>query len=309
MRTYYTYWNYATYGIAVIAIAGLCLASKEAFDRRSGPLSRAGIGSLIAAAIALPLSATCPYPGWDVALRLGGIVCLLGGLALISSKAALARLRSRRGAARGRGEPRLARWILDSLRDSVIIMDSDYRLLSWGALRFGELGPFRGDSLRVLVARLEEAGYEPELAAVLGRVAAGESPTGELDRGARRFRYWRSEIGTGDVRGYAFCLGDVSGEYAMARSLEAQNTRLLNRYARLIDEAALDRSIELEKRTLAAQREATSRIRSYLRAQSGRLRLLAEGSVPEAAQIQTAIAESREAMERVREAVHSIPYS
>jgi hypothetical protein len=298
------------------------LAAWDAAERRAGILTRIGIGGLSAAAILSPLSSTCPYAGWDAFFGAAGIFCFACGAITLASAATLAG-KTRKATEKpipdsGRGLPteRMARWVLDSIRDSVIIMDSRYDIISWGALGFDGHGPFIGDSLDDLIGRFDRAGYAPELSRALASVRRGEYPAGELELRGRRFRYWRSPISGRDdstkdeaaPSACAFCLSDVTDECALLEALESQNIRLRNRNRRLLDESSLARSIESEE-TLRREREGvTEKIGTYLLGIRGRLERLAEESELKRASLESAIADSREAMDRIRETVHRMPY-
>ena len=322
MGTYYSYFNYARYGFSVLTIALLCLASWEAKERRARILTRAGIDSLLAAAILSPLSSTCPYAGWDFFFGTAGIVCLACGtiaLAIGATLTVLARKATWKPIADSRTDhltERMARWILDSIRDSIIIMDSRYDLISWGSLDFDNHGPFLGDSLDDLITRFDKAGYAPELSHAFACVRRGEYPEGELELHGRRFRYWRLPIDGLDEpsresstsQTYAFCMSDVTEECELLKALESQNTRLINRNRRLLDESSLARSLELEK-TLHREREAvTEKIGAYLRGIREKLERLSEEGELNKASLETLITDSREAMDRIRKTVHRMPY-
>lgn len=106
----------------------------------------------------------------------------------------------------------------------------------------------------------------------------------------------------------AFCLSDVTEECELLKALESQNTRLTNRNRRLLDESSLARSLELEK-TLHREREAvTEKIGAYLRGIRERLERLSEERELKKASMETLIADSREAMDRIRKTVHRMPY-
>lgn len=316
MITYYSYATYARYGIAVSLVAALCLAAWETAERRSRAPLRIGIGALLTASALYPLSSTCPYPWWAAAFRAAAAVGAACGALALAATAIRAAARAAAGGPTGATLPteRMARWILDALRDDVIVMDSRYDIVSWGELDFGGHGPFLGDSLDDLLARLDAAGYAPELRDALARVGRGEYPEGELALGGRRYRYWRSAAsprgapGDGAPGACVFYLCDVTDEYALLEALESQNTRLLNRNRRLVDEAALARSLESEAGLLREREAVTERVREYLRRVKARLGSLEGPGEPTESSLEAAVVESREAMDRIRETVHGMRY-
>jgi len=310
METYYTYWNYAGYGAALAALAILCLALREALERKASAATITALALLIASAVAIPVSRTCPYAAAAAAFAAAGIVALVLGATMLALSIAFAALSGDLAPAlRGPSSYRLDRWILDSIRGSVIIMDADRLVIARGDIDFDGLGPEPGDSAADLARRFREAGYEPELEGVMSRIASGESPAGELDWRDGRYRYWCSTIGAEPVKGYAFSLVDVTDEYRLVRALEAQNHGLLNRARRLSDESELDLSLARETENGAANREAAERLRAFLVGMDGRLRGIADLPTIERTAIDEVIAESRVAMERIRAAVHRIPYA
>jgi hypothetical protein len=309
MQSFYTVGNFVLYSIGLVT-AGTCVILLGDRNRRLPLMGRGFLVGLLCCSIALPLSQTCPYPGG--AALLSGFAVLSALAAILFIVAGLLRLHASRNLgdlASPEADLHLYRWIMDSLRERMIIISDKGAILDWGDIAFGEKGPFPGDTLETLMGRLGDTANELELSGIFDALCKKLLPEGKTLINGRQCHYWSCRVGTASDAPVILAFVDLQEEYELLRKLGRQQAILEQRLRRLEEDQGLELSLAEDGMRRELDEVLDGKIDGILQEIEKELRRSSQIEAMETNQLDQLIKKVGDAMTRIRSHIHDMEYS
>lgn len=314
MQSFYTISNFMLYCLGLFG-AGFCVILLGDSTRRPALLGQTSLSCLLCCSITLPLSRTCPYPGVATFLLVMAAGSGLIAIMTIAFKLAAKWINNTKD-----DSPRpeediceedlpIYRWIMDSLRERMIIISDQGVILDWGDIAFDDMGPFPGDTLDMLVERLGNSPCSADLAAIFDALRNKTLPEGKTIINGRHCHYWSCRIGTAGNGPVILALADLEDEYELLEKLGRQQGVLEQRLKRLEE----DRDLELELAEDGLRRELDEmldvKIDGILHSIEKDLQRLGRDPELETCQLDQLIKKVGDGMNRIRSHIHDMEYT
>lgn len=309
MQSFYTVGNFVLYSFGLVS-AGLWVILLGDRTRRPALLGRNSLVALLCCSIALPLSQTCPYP--DFAIHLYGFSVLSALIAIILIVSKLIWPPAAPGLeapAEPEADPHIYRWIMDSLRERMIIISDQGAILDWGDISFGELGPFPGDTLDSLMERVRNSSNEEDLLEILDGLRTKNLVEGKTLVNGRHCHYWSCRVGTAPDGPIILAFVDLQEEYELLQKLGRQQAILEQRLRRLEEDQRLELSLAKDGMRRELEEVLDGKIDRILKAIETALRHSSQGSTIETVQLEQLIRNVGDGMTRIRSHIHGMEYS
>lgn len=342
IESFYTYQNFLQILLSTTALAALLLLSADLFDPHPRRFRR--LVHLFFALMTIGLgglSPVNPYPrgisvfkilqgllflGWLLTLapRQSGIkkaaaLLILPGavlplvlprwagvifpLALLAEAAADYRRRTRLPP---EGRSALL-WVLDTLRESLLIVDGEDRILTSRPLPFSPFPPRQGEKAREYFQRSLPEDSEGRRIIAEIEEALETGGRGEFPWQGGYYRYWVLESGAAKEGGRLLAILDLSELRRLISEKEETNRLLLTRRRILNRTTRLEESLARTEMEEKLYREITAIVQFQLKGLLEALNLARE-EAPGVMQYRRALNQAEEAMTNIRTAVGKMPY-